>query len=650
MATFSVEEAVQKVLQYTKPLPIISIQLNKSLHYTLAEDIVATHDFPEFPISIMDGYAVKAPMAPGRYIVKEDILAGTVPNQAIEVEKGVVSYITTGGMMPKWANAVVKVEDTEQDNANKDCKYVKIKVNATPGMHVREIGSDIAKNQLVLAKGHIIAPAEIGLLATIGQPEIKCYQRPIIGVMSTGSELIEPWETPTGSQIRDTNRIAIIAALKEDNFEVIDFGIAVDDKDHIRNRLLTASHTCDVVITSGGVSMGAADFVKPLLNELGTIHFGRLNMKPGKPTTFATVPHTDGSGKVTLFFGLPGNPVSCLVTKSLFVDPSLKRLQGLTSESCLHPQLLVKTCNSDIILDPERPEYHRAYLHVNSETGVVYAESTGNQRSSRLLSMKSANALLFLPQGPGVIKAGTDVVALLTRSLPSANYKQSVHYSAASLDFISSDNINNNKTGFQYQSFSTLISNPSQKITELSASISISNDNSKGFGWKTISVGLLTISDRASQGVYKDESGPIMGKLLEEMSTDGNYPLIFTISRTALVPDEPELIKETVLQWTDPNNSTRVDFVLTSGGTGFGLRDQTPEAIKPLFHREAPGIAQSLLNEGLKHTPLAVMSRPVVGTRFKTFIVTLPGSVKAIKENIVCLKVLLPRVFELLKE
>jgi len=154
-------------------------------------------------------------------------------------------------------------------------------------------------------------------------------------------------------------------------------------------------------------------------------------------------------------------------------------------------------------------------------------------------------------------------------------------------------------------------------------------------------VGLLTISDRAAAGTYSDASGPEMAKLLLNMQ----WPLVPTIVQTAVVPDEPQLIRQKMMEWID---SGSVDLLLTSGGTGFGLRDCTPEAIRPMLHREAPGVAQALLNEGLKHTPLAVLSRPVAGTRGACFVATLPGSVKAVRENIQALQPLLPRIMELL--
>lgn len=394
--------------------------------------------------------------------------------------KGNVAYITTGAKLPANANAVIKIEDTEKLDGN----LVNIKVGASEGLHVRQIGSDIAKGDIIIKKGTKIGPHEIGMLATTGIVEILCYDHPIIGVMSTGNELVDPWINPTGSQVRDCNRLAMISSCIEDGWDVIDLGIISDSKEQLRNGLLDASMKCDIVISSGGVSMGAADFIKPLLKEIGTVHFSKLNMKPGKPTTFASYqrPNNSRSGK-TLFFGLPGNPVSCLVTKALFVDTAVKRIQGLDSEACLHTQLTVQLAGSALNLDPERPEYHRAALvQVSKHSSMIHAYSTGNQRSSRLQSMLTANALLVLPQGPGVIEVGTTLQALLIRPLMVSSRLNSVHPSAAEIDFIDQEeNTNSIKSSSILESEDKYVSFPRTIVNK---------------DWRIISVGLLTISDR----------------------------------------------------------------------------------------------------------------------------------------------------------
>lgn len=468
-----------------------------------SEDVVATESFPPFAASIMDGYAVMGPIEPGVFEIAESIHAGAVPQ--VELKAGSVAYITTGAALPAGATAVVKIEDTEK--VASAGKQVNIKVSVAKGMHVREIGSDIACGETVVRKGQVLGPYELGLLATTGFPLVQCFRRPVIGVMSTGNELVDSCDTPSGSQVRDSNRLSLLASCREHGQEVVDLGIVSDSKEELRRRLLEAAAMCDVVVSSGGVSMGAADFVKPLLKEIGTVHFAKLNMKPGKPTTFASF---EQSGKKTLFFGLPGNPVSCLVTKALFVDTAVKRLQGLDSEACLHPQLTVVLTGSSIKLDPERPEYHRAILISNGDgSGCVQAYSTGNQRSSRLLSMLSANALLFLPQGPGVVEVGARVQALLIRPLTAAPRAVSVHPQAALLDFADAEELAGQKAatapevaGSDYVSFprkgdvsplsAPAVVAPAPVVTTLESAAAAADKKD----WRNISVGLLTISDR----------------------------------------------------------------------------------------------------------------------------------------------------------
>ena len=328
----SVEEAIRRVLVHAQPplryerLPLTTELLGR----TLAEDLVATESFPPFPASIMDGYAVKAPLSAGVYAIASSIHAGATPDPAATsaLESGTaVAYITTGAMVPEGANAVVKVEDTELVGEGQ----VRIKVDVmSPGLNVRQVGSDIERGEVVLQKHQALGPTELGLLATTGFTEVVCYARPVIGVMSSGDELVEASEhTLTGSQIRDCNRLSLLSACREDGFAALDLGIVNDSKEKLRERLLWAAERCDVVVSSGGVSMGAADFIKPLLAEIGTIHFSKLKMKPGKPTTFASIRREGGvdecgsgvecgkggerrAGHTTLFFGLPGNPVSCL--------------------------------------------------------------------------------------------------------------------------------------------------------------------------------------------------------------------------------------------------------------------------------------------------------------------------------------------------
>ncbi len=670
----SVEDALVHVLQQSDALEAKDVALEKCYGLRSWGEVRVETPFPAFPVSIMDGYALRAPLVPGIYPVQSRVRAGDSDNLVLQA--GHVVYITTGARMPIGADAVVKVEDTASvgteklgglisltsfadlktsTNDNKespDESRVNINVSVSAsGVNVREVGSDMAVGEVLLAAGQLIGAAEVGLLASAGVRTVKCFCKPVIGVLSTGNELVDASspEPLQGSQIRDSNRAALLAALRSDGYDVIDLGIIGDTRDALREMLLTACREVDVLVTSGGVSMGDADLVKPMLAELGTVHFGRLNMKPGKPTTFATIPRPGKNGAKTMVFGLPGNPASCLVTKALFVDPCLRRLQGDSSERALHTQLRAVLTGSPLKLDPERAEYHRGILTLNAVTGSATVRSTGNQRSSRLLSMGASNALICLPQGSGSVAEGESVTVILTgaamhAALPAQDGRTSVHRKAALLD----------ETDTSVGAFAgkSAASGDAKEVLGLTSLQSLTGalpvptsdvarpSETKSSTKITMRVGLLTISDRANSGTYKDDSGPEMAKLLQSMS----WALSANIVHTAVVPDEPQLIRQKMVEWID---SGSIDLLLTSGGTGFGRRDNTPEAIRPMLHREAPGVAQALINEGLKHTPLAALSRPVAGTRGACFVATLPGSVKAVRENIQALVPLLPRIMEL---
>jgi gephyrin len=312
----SVEEAIKRVLHVSTCLSIETLTIGCDLlGRTLAESLTASSPFPAFPASIMDGYAVKAPLEPGIYRIVDSVFAGDhlIEGKEVITSHEEVTYITTGSQVPSGANAVVKVEDTEklQDDT------VRIKVSTKEGQFIRQIGSDIEAGQVVLSSGDRLGSVELGLLATMGFTKVKCYKKPVVGIISTGNELVDFWKTPIGSQIRDSNRISLITSFQEDGYEVIDYGIMKDSFEDTRMAIIriVEEGKVDVLVSSGGVSMGNADFIKPILQELGTIHFNKLNMKPGKPTTFATILTRNAKSasgdneKTILFFGLPGNPV-----------------------------------------------------------------------------------------------------------------------------------------------------------------------------------------------------------------------------------------------------------------------------------------------------------------------------------------------------
>ncbi|XP_056623572.1 gephyrin a isoform X6 [Triplophysa dalaica] len=359
----------------------------------LAQDVYAKDNLPPFPASVKDGYAVRAADGPGdRFIIGES-QAGEQPS--LTVMPGQVMRVTTGAPIPCGADAVVQVEDTELLRESEDGTEeleVRILVQARPGQDIRPIGHDIKRGECVLSKGTHMGPSEIGLLATVGVTEVEVQKFPVVAVMSTGNELLNPEDDLHPGKIRDSNRSTLLATIQEHGYPTINLGIVGDNPDDLLNALNEGISRADVIITSGGVSMGEKDYLKQVLDiDLhAQIHFGRVFMKPGLPTTFATL-DTDGARK--LIFALPGNPVSAVVTCNLFVIPALRKMQGILDP---RPTIIKARLSCDVKLDP-RPEYHRCILTWHHQEPLPWAQSTGNQMSSRLMSMRSANGLLMLP-------------------------------------------------------------------------------------------------------------------------------------------------------------------------------------------------------------------------------------------------------------
>ncbi|XP_028981300.1 gephyrin a isoform X19 [Esox lucius] len=389
----SMDKAFITVLEMTPVLGTEIINYRDGMGRVLAQDVYAKDNLPPFPASVKDGYAVRAADGPGdRFIIGES-QAGQQPTHT--VMPGQVMRVTTGAPIPCGADAVVQVEDTELLRESEDGTEeleVRILVQARPGQDIRPIGHDIKRGECVLSKGTHMGPSEIGLLATVGVTEVEVQKFPVVAVMSTGNELLNPEDDLHPGKIRDSNRSTLLATIQEHGYPTINLGIVGDNPDDLLNALNEGISRADVIITSGGVSMGEKDYLKQVLDiDLhAQIHFGRVFMKPGLPTTFATV-DIDGARK--LIFALPGNPVSAVVTCNLFVIPALRKMQGILDP---RPTIIKARLSCDVKLDP-RPEYHRCILTWHHQEPLPWAQSTGNQMSSRLMSMRSANGLLMLP-------------------------------------------------------------------------------------------------------------------------------------------------------------------------------------------------------------------------------------------------------------
>jgi molybdenum cofactor synthesis domain-containing protein len=404
--TIESEMALDIVMQSVQLLAPQTLRTFDALDLILAQEVFAQEDLPPFPCSSKDGFAVIASdTANPRRLIGEQT-AGYIAD--LRVEPGTCARITTGAPLPPGADAVIMVEYTQEADGQ-----VTMQRSVTAGADVRPVGQDIATGQRVLQAGTRIGPQEIGLLASLGFISVTAYPRPRVAVLSTGNEIVEPDAQPQPGQIRDSNRYTLMAAIERCGAEPVSLGIGTDRRDELTAKVKEGLGTCDALITSGGVSMGKLDLIKPILETEGTVHFGRVNMKPGKPLTYATL-----DGKPV--FALPGFPVSSLVSFEVFVRPALLRMGG--HHLVLRPRVPV-TLADTLPGDTERPEFHR--VNLTREEGKFMAHSTGMQSSARLLSMVGANALLTLPKQDKPFAAGETAMAILLDHPESEPYPPS---------------------------------------------------------------------------------------------------------------------------------------------------------------------------------------------------------------------------------
>lgn len=393
------DAAAQLVLERTPVLGSQELPLAECPGRVLAEDLIAQRQLPAFPASAVDGYALRAADAGRRLQVVGESAAGR-PFRGRLPERA-AARILTGGVLPEGADTVVMLEEVEQGP-----DWVVVPPGYPAGRNFYRPGDDLRQGELVVRRGETLGAAELGLAAALGLSRLRVHRRPRVALLSTGDELVEVGEEPGPGQIVDSNRWALLAALREAGAEITPLGIAPDHPQELRRLVEKALEDHDVLVTSGGVSVGTHDLVKPLLESLGEVHLGRVKLKPGKPFTFATLP----GGR--LAFGLPGFPVSSLVTFEVFVRPALRRMQG--HARLQRPTLPVRLAY-EASSPGDRTEYQRVTL--SREGGELVARSTGSQSSSRLMSLVGAQALVRVPPGDRGLPAGSVVEALIL-SLP----------------------------------------------------------------------------------------------------------------------------------------------------------------------------------------------------------------------------------------
>jgi molybdopterin molybdotransferase len=395
----TVDEALERILARIRPLAARNVPLLDAVGRTLAEDVVADRDVPAFRNSAMDGYAVRGAdvgSAPARLRVVGSVAAGGMPERAIG--PGEAMRIMTGAPMPDGADTIVRVEDT--DNGD---EVVTITAATPAGLSVRQAGEDLKRGTTVLRTGTTLRPAEIGLLASLGHAKPLVIARPRVAVLSTGDEVVDVTEEPRPGQIRDANRYSVGAAIWAAGLGPWLRPIVRDTPDDLRAALRDAMDA-DAIVTSGGVSVGDHDWVKPVVSELGTIDLWAIAIRPGRPLAFGEL--RAGDRRVPIF-GLPGNPVSALLTFELFVRPALLKMSGRAK---LHrPRATARLL--DTVGKPGGLRFFARGIY-DEAAGTV--RLTGPQGSGILRSMSLADCLIDLPAEPKSVDAGTDVTVILT--------------------------------------------------------------------------------------------------------------------------------------------------------------------------------------------------------------------------------------------
>ena len=407
MSLLSVNEARERILSQFEPVKPENLPLADALNRVLAQDVRAADDLPLFDNSSMDGFALRAsdvseaaPGSPRSLRVVADIPAGTSPT--IVLGPGEAARIMTGAHMPDGADAVIPVEDTDFENRNAGTQapeIVSIRKAARVGENVRRRGMDIRSGDVVLQAGRQLKPQDLGLLAMIGVSTVTVYHKPRIALLSSGDELIDPDAPLEKGKIRDSNSYTLAALIESAGAEPVRLGVAKDNFESVRALFERAVYLrVDLILSSAGVSVGAFDYVKDVIEADGKMDFWRVNMRPGKPLAF-------GNYKEVPIIGLPGNPVSAFVGFEVFVRPVLARLAGQSGG--MRPGVRVRS--EEEILSDGRESYLRA--EVREVDGVLTARLTGHQGSGNLYSLVQANALLIIPAGVKCVPAGQEVNA-----------------------------------------------------------------------------------------------------------------------------------------------------------------------------------------------------------------------------------------------
>ena len=401
----SVHDAQAHILSFFKQVGTETIDLETCAGRVLAEDVATQLDLPAFANSSMDGFAVRSediqhasPEHPAWLEVVGDIPAGEAP--ALRLNSGQAARVMTGAPLPDGADCVVPVEETDQERQQQHAPVppqVAIYSSLRAGQYVRTKGSDLHRGDSILPRGQVIQPQDVGMLAAVGMESVTVYRRPCVALFSSGNELVKPGQPLQPGQVYNSNTFMLSALLQGEGAQVHQLGTAPDDPQQVYDLLRKSlEHQVDLIVTSAGVSVGAFDYVRQVIEAHGRLTFWRVNMRPGKPLAF-------GFFEGIPLIGLPGNPVSAYVGCRVFVLPVIHKLSG--KEPLQRPK--TRAVLSDRIESDGRESYLRARVH--DENGKMVAELTGHQGSGNLFSLVQANALLIVPSGVKSLPSGAEV-------------------------------------------------------------------------------------------------------------------------------------------------------------------------------------------------------------------------------------------------